>query len=211
MKQSVNHESVEATPPKPPWRIRLTSWKWWVYGDAFSQPLEQLPKGFYTQVTVLVTAWIVIAFHPWITTLINSEPPPFDQLKAVEGTIATTYEKDPHVVFKTHDGRRLEMEFPVFLNTVGKQMPPADIRNLGKFNRNLVGCEGRIWYDIPVGTLWTRYRIWQVDCPNLGLAVPYTVVSKYKEPLWFAAIFVFFFLPLMGASILFRSSRGNYR
>lgn len=208
---STNDQATTEKPPKPPWRIRLTSWKWWVYGDAYSQPLEKLPKGFYTQLGIALTLWVVIAFHPWVTTWINREPPPFDQLQMVEGTIHTTYEKNPHVIFKTRDGRNLEMEFPVFLNTLGKQVPSGNIRNLGKFNRNLVGCQGRIWYDVPVGTLWTHYRIWQVECPNLGLSVPYRLISQYEEPLWFAAFFVFFFLPLIGASILFRSSRGNYR
>ena len=33
--------STTEKPPKPPWRIRLTSWKCRVYGDAYSQPLEQ--------------------------------------------------------------------------------------------------------------------------------------------------------------------------
>ena len=205
--------SVEATekPPKPPWRIRLASWKWWVYGDAYSQPLEKLPKGFYLQVSIAATLWVVIAFHPWVTTYINREPPSFEQLKVVEGAIHTTYEKNPHVIFKTRDGRNLEMEFPVFLNTLGKQIPPANIRNLGKFNRNLVGCEGRIWYDVPVGTLWTRYRIWQVECPNLGLSVPYEVVKKFPERLSIPAIFVFFLMPIGFLSIFFRMSRGNYR
>ena len=205
------HSGTTEKPPKPPWRIRLTSWKWWVYGDAYSQPLEKLPKGFYTQVGIGITLWVVIAFHPWVTTWINREPPPFNQLQVVEGTIHTTYEKDPHVIFKTRDGLTLQMEFPVFLNTLGKQMPPANIRNLGKFNRNLAGCEGRIWFDIPIGTLWKRYRIWQVECPNLGLSVPYTAISKHEEPLWFAALFVFFFLPIGLFSIFFRMSRGNYR
>lgn len=207
----LGEESSHERPPKPPWRIRLTSWKWWVYGDAYSQPLEKLPKGFYKHMAFAITLWVVIAFHPWVTTFINREPPPFDQLRVVEGTIHTTYEKNPHVIFKTRDGRNLEMEFPVFLNTLGKQAPSAGIKNLGKFNRNLVGCQGRIWYDVPVGTLWTRYRIWQVDCPNLGLLVPYQVVNGYLSLLGFAAIFVFFLIPLGLFSIFFRMSRGNYR
>lgn len=203
--------SEEPKPAKPPWRIRLTSWKWWVYGDAYSQPPEKPPKGFYKHVTIAVTLWVVIAFHPWATTFINREPPPFDQLKVEEGTIHTTYEKNPHVIFKTREGGNLEMEFPVFLNTLGKQVPSGNIRNLGKFNRNLVGCDGRIWYDIPVGTLWTRYRIWQVECSNLSLRVPYEVVSKSRDRYLDAAIFVFFLMPLGLLSILFRMSRGNYR
>jgi len=207
----LGEESSHERPPKPPWRIRLTSWKWWVYGDAYSQPLEKLPKGFYTQLGIAVTLWVVIAFHPWVTTWINREPPPFDQLQVVEGTIHTTYEKNPHVIFKTRDGRNLEMEFPVFLNTLGQQAPSAGIKNLGKFNRNLVGCQGRIWYDVPVGTLWTRYRIWQVECPNLGVSVPYQVISQYLALLGFAGFFVFFFIPLLLSSIFFRMSRGNYR
>ena len=176
-----------------------------------SQPLDKLPKGFYRHVAGAATLWVVVAFHPWVTTCLNRKPPPFEQLQVVEGTIHTTYEKNPHVIFKTRGGRNLEMEFPVFLNTLGQQMPPANIRNLGKFNRNLVGCEGRVWYDIPVGTLWTRYRIWQVECPNLGLSVPYSVVSQSDPGLGFMAMFVFFFIPLIILSILFRMSRGNYR
>lgn len=196
--------------PKPPWGVRLRSWKWWVYGDAYSQPLDKLPKGFYGQVFFVVALWVVIAFHPWVTTFINRKPPPFEQLQMVEGTIHTTYEKNPHVILKTRDGRNLEMEFPVFLNTLGSQMASANIRNLGRFNRNLLGCNGHIWYDVPAGTLWTRYRIWQIECQNLGLTVPYSVVRQYDEPLWFAAIFAFFLMPFCFLSILFRMSRGNY-
>jgi hypothetical protein len=209
---SENDQAITEKPPKPPWRVRLTSWKWWVYGDAYSQPLEELPKGFYKHVAFATTLWVVIAFHPWVTTFINREPPPFDQLQVVEGTIYTTYEKNPHVIFKTHDGRNLEMEFPVFLNTLGKQVPSGNIRNLGKFNRNLVGCQGRVWYDIPLGTLWTRYRIWQVECSNVGLLVPYSVVAKYDNSgLWFMAGGAFLLMPLGFLSIFFRMSRGNYR
>jgi hypothetical protein len=211
MSEAPLNEETAAKPPKPPWGVRLRSWKWWVYGDVDSQPLDRLPKRFYKHVAGAVTFWAIVAFHPWVTTYINRDPPPFEQLLEVEGFIHTTYEKNPHVILKTRDGRNLEMEFPVFLNTLGKQMPPANIRNLGRFNRNLVGCEGRIWYDIPVDTLWTRYRIWQVECPNLGMSVPYEVVSKHDEPLGFAAIFVFFLMPLGFLSILFRMSRGNYR
>lgn len=206
----LGEETSHERPPKPPWRIRLTSWKWWVYGDAYSQPLEKLPKGFYTQLGIAVTLWVVIAFHPWVTTWINREPPLFDQLQVVEGTIHTTYEKNPHVIFKTRDGRNLEMEFPVFLNTL-KSQPPG-VRGLGKFNRDLVGCNGRIWYDVPFGTLWTRYRIWQVQCTNSSLFVPYQrVVAESNAGLGFFAIFVFFLMPLGFLSIFLRMSRGNYR
>lgn len=207
----MTQEPSKEKPPKPPWRIRLRSWKWWVYGAVDSQPLEQLPKGLYKNLTIAITLWVVIAFHPWVTTFINREPPPFDQLKLVEGTIVGTYEKNPHVILKTHEGVNMEMEFPVFLNTLGQQIPSFDNRYLGQFNRNLVGCEGRIWYDIPVGTLWTRYRIWQVECPNLGLDAPYSVIKERPPGLMIFGFGVFFFLPLIGASILFRMSRGNYR
>jgi hypothetical protein len=196
---------------KPPWRVRLRSWKWWVYGAVDSQPLDQLPKGFYKSLTITITLWVVIAFHPWVTTFINREPPPFDQLKVVEGTIHTTYEKNPHVILKTRDGVNMEMEFPVFLNTLGQQQPKFDNRYLGQFNRKLVGCDGRVWYDVPVGTLWTRYRIWQVECPNLGLDVPYSVIKERPPGLMIATIFAFFIMPLGFLSIFLRMSRGNYR
>lgn len=198
-------------PPKPPWRVRLRSWKWWVYGDVYSQPLEKLPKGFYKHLSFCIAFWVVVAFHPWVTTFINRQPPPFEHLKVVEGTIINTFEKNPHVIFKTREGVNLEMEFPVFLNTLGQQTPAFDNRNLGQFNRNLVGCDGRIWYDIPVGTLWTRYRIWQMECPNLGIKVPYAVIKKRYPSLGFMAIGVFLLMPLGFLSIFLRMSRGNYR
>jgi hypothetical protein len=206
----ITSDAAGTKPPKPPWRIRLTSWKWWVYGNAYSQPLDKLPKGFHLQVFAAVALWVVIAFHPWVTTFINREPPPFQQLQVVEGTIHTTYEKNPHVIFKTRDGRNLEMEFPVFLNTLNSQ--PPGVRGIGKFNRDLVGCDGRIWYDIPVGTLWTRYRIWQVECVNFPYLVSYQrVVKESNSGLGFFAIFVFFLMPVGFLSIFFRMSRGNYR
>ena len=210
MRMTVKTETTEK-PPKPPWRVRLRSWKWWVYGDAYSQPVDKLPKEFYNSLAMATTTWVLIAFHPWVTTYINREPPPFDQLKLVEGTIHTTREKNPHVTLKTREGVNISMEFPVFLNTLGQQPPSFDNRYLGQFNRHLVGCEGRVWYDIPVGTLWTRYRIWQVECPNLGLNVPYSVIMERPPGLWFFGTGVFFLMPLGFLSIFFRMSRGNYR
>lgn len=206
----MNQTAATEKPPKPPWRVRLRSWKWWVYGDVYSRPLEKLPKGFYKTLIIAITFWVVVAFHPWVTTFINRHPPPLDQLNVVEGTIITTYEKNPHVIFKTRDGRSLEMEFPVFLNTL-KSLKPG-IRGLGEFNRSLVGCEGRIWFDNPTGTLWIRHRIWQVQCSNFALTVPYQkVVEESKFGLDFFAFFVFLFIPLILVSIFFRMSRGNYR
>jgi hypothetical protein len=171
----------------------------------------KLPKGFYKSLTIAVSVWVVIAFHPWVTTYINREPPPFDQLKLVEGTIVGTYEKNPHIILKTREGVNMEMEFPVFLNTLGQQPPKFDNRYLGQFNRNLVGCDGRVWYDVPVGTLWTRYRVWQVECPNLGLDVPYSVIKERPPGLMIFSFGVFFFIPILLLSIFFRMSRGNYR
>ena len=110
---TVKTETTEK-PPKPPWRVRLRSWKWWVYGDAYSQPLDKLPKGFYKSLAIATTAWVLIAFHPWVTTLMNREPPAFDTLKVVQGIIVATAEKNPHVILKTREGVNLEMEFPVF-------------------------------------------------------------------------------------------------
>lgn len=153
----------------------------------------------------------MIAFHPWLITYINREVPKLDTLSVVEGTVINTFEKDPHVLFKTSDGQTLEMEFPVFLNTLGKQIPTARLNHLGRFHRNLVGCEGRIWYDVPVGTLWKRYRIWQIECRRQEISVPYRDLTQFDaNGLGFAAFFVFFFIPLCLLSILFRSSRGNY-
>lgn len=196
--------------PKPPWGVRLSSWKWWVYGDAYSQPLDKLPKGFYWQVALAAGLWMLIALHPWVSTFINRTPPPFNQLLVVEGTVITTYNKNPHVILKTQDGRKLEMEFPVFLNTLNSQ--PPGVKGLGKFNRNLVGCVGRIWYDIPIGTLWKRHRIWQVECKNPHFAVPYQkITSESRYGLEFFAVFVFFLMPLGFLSIFLRMSRGNYR
>ena len=196
--------------PKPAWGVRLRSWKWWVYGDAYSQPLDKLPKGFYGQVFFVVALWVVIAFHPWVTTFINRKPPPFEQLHMVEGTIHTTYEKNPHVILKTRDGRNLEMEFPVFLNTL--KSSPSTLRGLGTFNRNLLGCDGYVWYDIPIGTLWKRYRIWSIKCTNFPLDIPYIkTIQESNLGLIFYASAVFLVLPLGLLSILFRMSRGNYR
>lgn len=202
---------MKSKPSKPPWSVRLTSWKWWVYGDAHSQPLERLPRGFYWQVAVSLVLWVVIAFHPWLTTYINRDVPKLNTLSVVEGTVINTFERDPHVLFITHDGQSLEMEFPVFLNTLGTQIPTARLKYLGLFHRNLVGCEGRIWYDVPVGTLWKRYRIWQIECQHENISVPYLSLTEFDaNALRFSAFFVFFFLPLGLLSILFRSSRGNY-
>lgn len=51
-------------PPKPPWRVRLTSWKWWVYGDVNSQPREKAPKGFNVQMGIAFAVCWTFYLHP---------------------------------------------------------------------------------------------------------------------------------------------------
>lgn len=111
MKQQDQISLMQADKSKPPWRIRFTSWKWWVYGDAHSQHLGKVHMGLYTHVGIAMMFCVVIAFNPWVATWINLGSAAFDQLQVEDGTIYSTYGKDPYVIFKTRDEHTLEMEF----------------------------------------------------------------------------------------------------
>lgn len=97
-------------PAKPPWGVRLRSWKWWVYGDVNSQLREKPPKGYYFQIAIAIVLWVAIAGHPWITTWVNRHPPAFSSLEITKGTVVRTSRKSPHLDLRLDSGEILNME-----------------------------------------------------------------------------------------------------
>ena len=161
---------------KPRWRVRLRSWKWWLYGDVNSQPRKMPPKGFWFQVALAVLLWTFIAGHPWLTTWINRHPPEFSSLETIHGVVVRTGLKSPHLDLKLRTGEILGMEFPVFLNTYGSDS--RIIKHLGMYNEGLLNCEAKVWFDVPKHTLWKRYRVWQIACDNINAEVSYAELAN---------------------------------
>lgn len=200
------------TPPsKPSIGVRLRSWKWWVYGDANSQPRERPPKGFYFQLAFGVVLWTLIAGHPWLTSWINRHPPEFSSLEMARGVVVRTARKNPHLDLRLPSGVILNMEFPVFLNTLGSL--PGGTGKLGNYNEQLLGCNATVWFDVPRYTPWKRYRVWQVVCENAQTAAFYSEIvsgTSWSLDLTLDGIFVFLVLPFGMGIWLIRYRRGYY-
>lgn len=194
---------------KPLLRQRLRSWKWWVYGDINSQPLEKPPKGFLFKILLGGATWLLIAGHPWVITWLNSNPPEFSSLQIATGLVIHTNRKNPQIGLRLESGQILEMEFPGFLNTYGTTS--SGIRSLGFNNQKVFGCRATVWFDIPRYSLWRRYRIWQIACEDGKVIASYgEITNSIQWDLLDAAIFAFLIMPLLMALTLARHKRGFY-
>lgn len=197
-------------PAKPRLRQRLRSWKWWVYGDMNSKPLEKPPKGFRFQLFIGILFWLFIAVHPCISTWINRHPPKFSDLQVAHGIVISTNEKNPHLRIRLDNGEVLAMEYPSFMNNYGRTS--AGPKKLGANNANVLGCRATVWFDIPRYTLWKRYRVWQIHCDDRDVSASYEEIIFDSEGmgLVFFGITAFILMPFLMALWFVRFMRGYY-
>ncbi len=198
-------------PVKPPLRVRIRSWKWWVYGDINSQPRKDIPNSHIYNVVVGSLIWVVLAFYPWIVTWINRIPPGFSSLKTLHGEIISSHEKSPHFVMRSDNGEIFKFDYPGFLIIYPRAV--GSMEKLGEQNRNVLGCKATIWFDAPRYTMWNRYRVWQIACDDGAAGATYhDFLQDLKKRLalrWWGFI-IFVFMPVGGALIFARSRRGYY-
>lgn len=207
----MNNLAIDAEQPvKPPLRQRMRSWKWWVYGDMNSKPLEKPPKGVRLQFSIGIIFWIVIAVQPCVSTWINRHPPKFSELQVAHGLVTSTNEKNPHLRLRLNNGDVLAMEYPSFMNNYGRTS--AGPRKLGINNAKVLGCRATVWFDIPRYTLWQRYRVWQITCDDRDEGASYDeiIFSSGDMGLVFFGISAFILIPLLMALRFVRSMRGYY-
>lgn len=211
MSATVTEKEKPLKPPKPPLHERLRSWKWWVYGDVYSTPREDIPNGHIYNIVVGTLIWLLLGAQPWITTWINRAPPDFSSLKKVHGEILNAHEKSPHFVLKSDSGEVFKFDYPGFLIIYPRAV--GSMGKLGEENRNVVGCKATIWFDIPRYTLWTRHRVWQVACDDHSSGASYEdFLMDLERRLglrWWGFI-IFIFMPIGGTLIIIRSRRGYY-
>ncbi len=203
--------SEKESPLKPLIRERLRSWKWWIYGDMHSKPRKDIPNGHIYNVVVGLFIWIFLGVQPWITTWINRKPPEFSSLKIMHGVIINSHEKSPHFILKSDSGEIFKFDYPGILLIYPRAV--GLMTKLGEENRNVIGCNATIWFDIPRYTLWTRYRVWQIACDDRSVGASYEdFLGGFERRLglrWWGFI-VFVFMPLGGTLIIVRSRRGYY-
>ena len=196
-------------PVRPPLWIRLRSWKWWVYGDVHSKPLDKLPKWCTTQLVVTIFLWCLLCGHPWWVTWINRHPPTFSELQTVQGVVVRTSSKNPQITLKLSDGRSLDLEFPAFLGTYGRSS--AGPASLGPNNERVHDCHAIVWFDKPRYTLWNRYRIWQIRCEDRNTFATFGEIVRTADiDLFYSGLFIFFLIPLGLARVILRTRRGYY-
>lgn len=197
-------------PDKPTIGQRLRSWKWWVYGDMHSKPLEKPPKGLRLQLFIGIFGWLFIAVHPWVTTWINRNPPPFSELQVAHGKVVGTDFKNPHLVLQLDNGEVLKLEYPSFMNTYGRTS--AGIRKFGNDNAKVLGCRGTVWFDVPRYTLWRRYRVWQISCDDRDIGASYDeiIFSSGDMSLVLFGFGAFILIPMVTALWFVRFRRGYY-
>ncbi len=207
---AISNDEKPVKQPKPPLRVRLCSWKWWIHGDVEPKPLDRPVKGVWKHVCGMCVFWVVVAGHPWLSTWVNRHPPKFSELEVVHGSVIGTSIKSPHLTIRNSDGVVLAMEYPSFMNTLGSST--EFIRGLGRNNASVLGCDATVWFDVPKYTLWTRYRVWQVLCDDGGAGASYAHISNETAGLGLrlSGFFAFIGLPLIFAFFLTRIRRGYY-
>ncbi len=197
--------------PKPPLGQRLRSWKWWVYGDMSSQPLEKAPKGYRLNICLGIAIWLSLGVYPWIDSWINRHPPEFSSLQSVRGVITNTSRKSPQFILQLTTGERVRLEYQGFLGIYGRET--GLMRRLGDENQNVLGCSATVWFDVPRFTLWKRNRVWQIACDNSPHGASYENFREYFKKwnrLIYWGVIIFFLIPLGMAIISIRFRRGFY-
>ncbi len=211
MSTAISESEKHEKQSKPPLGQRLRSWKWWVYGDMHSRPRKDIPNSHIYNVITGFLIWSLLGIQPWVTTWINRVPPDFSSLKSVHGEIINASEKSPHFFLKSDSGRIFKFDYPGFLIVYPRAV--GSMNKLGEKNGNVVGCSATIWFDIPRYTLWTRYRVWQIECDDHSTGASYEDflqgLDRRLSLLWWGFI-IFIFMPFGGTLIMLRSRRGYY-
>lgn len=200
-----------AVNPKPPLRQRLRSWKWWVYGDMNSQPLEKAPKGYLFNFCLGIVIWLILCVYPWIDSWINRHPPEFSSLQSIHGLVTNTSRKSPQFIFQLATGERMRLEYPGYLGIYGRDT--GVMRRLGDENENVLGCSATVWFDVPRFTLWKRNRVWKIACDNSQHGASYENFRDYFEKwnsLIYWGVINFLLIPIGLVIILIRFRRGYY-
>lgn len=197
---------------KPPLRQRLCSWKWWVYGDMNSQPLEKPLNPHWFEIIFCFCIWFFIFFQPWVATWLNRNPPSFESLQRVHGKVIRTGEFAPQFSVRLDSGEVLNLDYPDFLGYNGRH--DTWMKKLGYRSGNVAGCYANVWYDSPRFTLNTRNRIWQIKCDHRLISANYTDFLKMfedRKSLVSNGFFAFIFFPLLMALATARQRRGLLR
>ncbi len=194
---------------KPPLRLRLRSWKWWVYGEIAPRPAGPAPSCFYPVLVLDIVLWLLLCVYPWSATWINRQPPDIYSLQPVSMTVTQASRNSPQLTLKLPDGRLAEVEFPTYLNPFFNHDSASPV--LAAARENLQGCTGKVWLDLPSHTLFNVYRVWQVDCDRPDASVYYHQVvhgSDLAGTLVTMGLLSFVLIPLLGTIWLVRVRRG---
>ncbi len=97
---------------KPPLAVKLRSWKWWVYGDMDSQPLEKPLRMSRKDICVNAVVYLLHCCYPFLATCVNRNPPDFNELKTAEGEVIGAGLNAPQIRMKLESGQRLRLTLP---------------------------------------------------------------------------------------------------
>ncbi len=197
---------------KPPLGKRLRSWKWWVYGDLDSKPLEK-PLRLGWKVNLFNgLLYLLIGAGPFITHWVNREPPKFDELQIVHGEVITTSSSAPQITMRLDSGQMLRLTLPNE-NFIGKGGEKGEMAALGDSNAAVTGCFATAWYSEPRLHFFERNYVWQIKCDDRSAGARYADVVRYFDNrlhLIAQALMIFLVMPMLLLLYVIRYRRGRF-
>ncbi len=197
---------------KPPLGKRLRSWKWWIYGDIDSKPLETPLRMGWKAYLFHVLPYLLLGVCPFITHWVNRQPPRFDELQLVHGEVIKTSSSAPQISMRLDSGQMLRLTLPNG-NFTGKGGEKGQIKVLGDRNADVAGCFAKAWYSVPRLYLFQRNYVWQIECDDHSAGATYADFIRYFEShmnLFTQAVLIFLVMPLVILLYVVRYRRGYY-
>lgn len=197
---------------KPPLRKRLRSWKWWVYGDMDSKPLEQPLRRSWKIIVVEGIFYLVFGVYPLFANWVNRNPPKFEELHVVHGEVIGTSSRAPQIHMALDSGEKLNLTLPQGY-IPDKRGESGEMSALGKGNHDINHCKARAWYSKPSAYFFERNYVWQIRCDDRLGGASYGELVRYFESHTFLkahAVMIFVVIPLLSFIYVVRYRRGYY-
>lgn len=180
----LNRHHPKGKDPSPLWR-KLFSSNWWWYGEVYPDPAtlpppEKRPRFWQFHMKLFVVLWVGVLGLPFVSSRLNYDVPPQEQLQALQGQVVAVGKRDPHIEIQLPSGQVVKADFPsavLYLSGVNANRDYFDVPQ----REAVLACK-----DVEATGVYLRYvpferfRIWGLQCRDASFRVSF----EYLQSRW---------------------------
>lgn len=203
---------VEEGKKKPPLRKRLRSWKWWVFGDMDSEPLDQPLRMGKREIVVNAAFYLLFCCYPFAATWVNWRPLLLTEVRGVHGVVVRTSSQAPQIRMKLDTRQMLNLTIPQGY-WLSKKPETGELESLGEHNAEIAGCHATAWYSEAHVYILERKHLQQIYCHDRPAGANYGEFVRFFEEskkLKLHSVMTFVLIPLFWWLYVVRYRRGCY-